>query len=62
MHAEASEFLDACKAGDEAKVSALLERQPSLAAVRADNGETPVMAALYRGHQTVVDALLAGRQ
>jgi ankyrin repeat protein len=55
---EDPEFLDACKTGDEPKVRAMLARHPELAAVRAANGETPVMAALYRGHQRVVDALV----
>jgi uncharacterized protein len=52
------EFVDACKAGDLAKVRAMLADDPVLSASRADNGETPVMAALYRGHQAIVEALV----
>jgi ankyrin repeat protein len=55
---EETEFLEACKAGDEATVRDRLSRDQTLAGIRAESGETPVMAALYRGHQTIVDALV----
>jgi ankyrin repeat protein len=55
---ELVEFIDACKTGDEAKVRAMLEHDPALAGMRAPSGETPVVAALYRGHMTIVDELL----
>ena len=54
----AEEFLDACKVGDEAKVRAMLAQDPALAGMRAPSGETPVVAALYRGHMSIVDALV----
>jgi ankyrin repeat protein len=55
---EAADFLEACKAGDEAKVRAMLDADPSLASGRAPTGETPLIAALYRGHQSIVDRLV----
>jgi ankyrin repeat protein len=58
LRPEALEFLNACKVGDEAKVRAMLAQDPALADLRAENGETPVTAALYRGHQAIVDAVL----
>jgi ankyrin repeat protein len=54
----AEEIIDAAKAGDVARVQALLGRNPTLAAARSAAGETPVMAALYRGHGRVVELLL----
>ena len=51
-------FFDAVKAGDHAKVDRLLEENPGLASARLQSGETPVMAALYRGHKAVVEKLL----
>ena len=51
-------FLDACKAGDDDRVRAMLDEDPSLVSSRAATGETPVIAALYRGHQSIVDRLI----
>jgi uncharacterized protein len=53
------EFLNACKAGDDGKVRAMLAEEPALAAMRAPGGETPVIAALYNGRTGVVDTLVA---
>jgi ankyrin repeat protein len=59
MHTEdTAAFLDACRSGDEATVQAMLADHPSLAGVKAASGETPVIAALYRGHSAVVDRLI----
>lgn len=44
------ELLERAKAGDGDRVTELLRRDPALAAHRDESGETPVMAALYRGH------------
>ena len=55
---DAAGFLEACKAGDDSVVSEMLARDPSLAAVHPQTGETPLMAALYRGHQAIVDRLV----
>jgi ankyrin repeat protein len=52
------DLLDACKSGDEKKVRELLAAMPSLAGSRAESGETPLIAALYRGHMGIVDALI----
>jgi ankyrin repeat protein len=51
------ELLEAAKAGDSAKVRAALRANPSAAGARAESGETPVMAALYRGHQALAEEL-----
>jgi ankyrin repeat protein len=51
-------LMDAAKTGDEAKVRELLRQDPSLANGRLDNGESAIMAALYRGHRAVVGAVL----
>jgi ankyrin repeat protein len=51
-------FMDACKAGDLATVRRMLGDSPALAGQRAPSGETPVVAALYRGHSDVVAALV----
>jgi uncharacterized protein len=64
MHDE--EMLDAAKAGDRERIRSLLNADPSLASVRLASGETPVMAALYRGHeaasQELADAALRANQ
>ena len=61
-----SEFMEAAKAGNSAAVRALLQNDPSLAGSRAANGETAVMAALYRGHRELsnelADAMVGARQ
>jgi ankyrin repeat protein len=54
-----AELIDTIKAGDLDAVTQILRRHPAVASARLANGESPVMAALYRGHQTIVDALLA---
>jgi uncharacterized protein len=51
-------FIDAAKTGDSGLVAELLERDASLGSYRAASGETPLMAALYRGHRAIVDQLL----
>jgi ankyrin repeat protein len=55
---DAAGFLEACKAGDDRTVRAMLEQDPSLASSRAPSGESPLIAALYRGHQAIVDGLV----
>jgi ankyrin repeat protein len=56
---DAQTIVDAAKAGDQARVEELIGSNPQLAAARLPNGETPLMAALYRGHGDIVDALAA---
>ena len=40
------------------RVKAILDEAPSLASQRLADGESPLMAALYRGHHDVVAALI----
>jgi ankyrin repeat protein len=51
-------LVDAAKAGDLSKVRELIRSSPGLAAARLPSGESPVMAALYRGHREIVDVLV----
>ncbi len=55
---EIDTLIDAVKAGDVAAVKLIVEATPSLASGCLPSGESPVMAALYRGHSRVVDALI----
>ncbi|HEX9367484.1 MAG TPA: ankyrin repeat domain-containing protein [Vicinamibacterales bacterium] len=54
---EVETLIQAVKQGDVARVTAILDEAPSLASARLPDGESPVMAALYRGHHHVVTAL-----
>jgi ankyrin repeat protein len=56
----ADELIQAAKEGDVSKAMGMLAEDPGLANARAASGETPLMAALYRGHRALVEALLAG--
>ena len=51
-------LIDAVKAGDVTQVRALLAADASLASGRLPLGESPLMAALYRGHHDVVTLLI----
>ena len=51
------DIIGAAKAGDASRVEELLRERPDLASARAQNGETPLMAALYRGHHRIVELL-----
>jgi len=59
MHGD--QLLEAAKAGDRQRVHDLLRGDAQLAAFHAASGETPLMAALYRGHRElaydIADAL-----
>jgi ankyrin repeat protein len=55
---ELEALVDAAKAGDETKVRRLMAAHPDLTVKRLPSGESPLMAALYRGHHSVVDALV----
>ena len=55
---ESEAIVEAAKTGDVAKVRELVRSNPSLARTRLTDGETPLMAALYRGHRPVVDVLI----
>lgn len=52
-------LFDAIRRGDAAAVSALLDADPALLATK-ENGITPILLALYRGHSDLA-GLLAGR-
>jgi uncharacterized protein len=53
-----SAMTDAAKAGDMDAIDSLLAADPSAASARDESGETPLMAALYRGHTTIVNRLI----
>ena len=55
---ELEAIIEAAKAGDEAAVRRLIAAHPKLAVQRLPSGESPLMAALYRGHRAVVSALV----
>jgi ankyrin repeat protein len=56
--AEIEALIEAVKVGDVARVKAIVEATPALASARLSSGESPVMAALYRGHHQVVAILV----
>jgi ankyrin repeat protein len=56
--AEIETLIAAAKAGDLGKVRGLLADNFLLASQRLPNGESPLMAALYRGHHDVVAAIV----
>jgi ankyrin repeat protein len=51
-------LIEAAKLGDEAAVRAIVGRAPALVRQRLPSGESALMAAVYRGHQSVVEALI----
>lgn len=56
--AEIDALVEAAKTGDLGRVRAILAENFLLASQRLAGGESPLMAALYRGHAEVVDALI----
>lgn len=54
-----SMIIEAAKSGDVDAIRRILADDPSAASYRADTGETPLMAALYRGHTGAVEMLIA---
>jgi ankyrin repeat protein len=53
------ELMEAIKNRDVPRVKAIVGRNPRLASARAPLGESPLMAALYRGHRDVMEVLLS---
>lgn len=51
-------IIDAAKSGDVTAVRRAIESDPAAVSYRTPQGETPLMAALYRGHHAVVDLLI----
>ena len=56
--AELDRLVDLAKTGDLAGIRAAVSSDANLASGRLATGETPLMAALYRGHMHVVTALI----
>lgn len=52
------ELIGAAKAGDETAVRTIVSRAPALVRQRLPSGESALIAALYRGHQSIVDVLI----
>jgi ankyrin repeat protein len=53
------EFINAAKEGLTEDIEKMLKEHPELLHAVKDNGESPLLAALYHGKQTVVQQLLA---
>jgi uncharacterized protein len=51
-------LIEAVKQGDLERVTEIVRSAPALASARLADGESPLIAALYRGHHHVVTALL----
>ena len=56
--AQLEALVDAAKIGDVSLVREIVRVNPELLTLRLSSGESPLMAALYRGHQAVVDELV----
>ena len=56
--AQLEALVDAAKIGDVSQVRAIVRANPELLTLRLSSGESPLMAALYRGHRAVVDELV----
>ena len=52
-----SELIDAAMTGDVTRVREILQQSPSSAAVRAQGGESALMAALYNGHRDLANEI-----
>ena len=52
-----SELIDAAKAGDAGRARQILSSSPAAAWTPNASGETPLMAALYRGHQDLASEI-----
>lgn len=55
---ELDALVDAAKTGDAARVREIVGLNPELLTLRLSSGESPLMAALYRGHHSIVDELV----
>lgn len=56
--AELDALNDAAKTGDLARLREIVRMNPEVITLRLSSGESPLMSALYRGHRSVVDALV----
>lgn len=59
---ESDTIMEAVEAGDVGAVEAGLSAHPELAEPEAHGGVSPILAALYRGHEGVLTALLQRRE
>jgi uncharacterized protein len=57
---DVARLIEMAKTGDVAQVREIVRDQPQLASMRLPTGESPLMAALYRGRLEIVAALIAG--
>jgi len=53
-----TEFFDAIRAGDSAKVRTLLDADPEIASAKDANGVSAVLTSIYTGRQELRDLLL----
>jgi len=53
------EFFAAIRGGDAATVKTMLDAQPLLASVKNEQGQSPVLAAVYSGRSEIRDTLIA---
>src|SRR5580700_9991234 len=53
------EFFAAMRAGNSATARTMLEAEPALAAAKNEQGQSPMLAALYSGRSEIRDLLLA---
>jgi ankyrin repeat protein len=56
---KAQEFFAAIRAGNTAMVKTMLDTQPSLASAKNEQGQSPVLAAVYSGRREIRDTLIA---
>ena len=56
---DTTEFFQAIQSGDENKVKALLDADPSLATAKNERGQSAILAAVYSGRNAIRDLLLA---
>jgi uncharacterized protein len=56
---KAAELFAAIRANDAATVRALLDAQPALTAAKNEQGQSPVLAAVYSGRSEIRDLLIA---
>src|SRR5467141_1483274 len=56
---QTDEFLEAIQKGNLSKVNQLLETNPALAQIKAKDGTSVILFALYRGQRNIADAITA---
>src|ERR1700730_8688446 len=56
---DVKEFFAAIRGGDAARVKTMLDTQPLLASAKNEQGQSPVLAAVYSGRSEIRDTLIA---